>query len=155
MDALERTITLPDAPALVIGAREAVIVSPSGEVETVSRAAAAKRAEATPMLYCYGLSVRRKLNVKRLAGFDAMELFAFTRPADFVLPTPLGLARATGLATESEIDIASEDLALLIVRAAHRLLDDLTRLQDPARKEARKIAITMARSGWSCCSAWR
>ena len=77
---VDRAARLHDAPALVLGAREAVIVAPSGEVETLTLAHASRRVGSDPHLYCHGLSVRRKLGLKRLPGYDAMELFAFARP---------------------------------------------------------------------------
>ena len=146
---VDRAARLPDAPALVLGAREAVIVAPSGEVETLTLAHAARKVGSDPYLYCYGTAVRRKLGLKRLPGYDALELFAFTRPADFILPTPLGLAHAMGLVGSTEPHGPPEDTALLIVRAAHRLLEDLTRLDGRPREVARRIAATMARAGWS------
>ncbi len=144
-----RTVQLPDAPALVLGAREGVIVSPAGEVETLPVKALARRAESERFLYCYGTSVRRKLAIKRLAGYDVLELFAFTRPAAFVLPTPLGLARGMDLVSDTQRSFSPEDTALLVVRAGHRLLEELTRLQGQARNEAGRIATTMARAGWA------
>ena len=144
----DRAAVLPDVPVLVTGAREAVLVTPAGEVDTMSLAAAGRKVASEPALFCYATAVRRKLGIKRAVGYDALELFAFTRPANFILPTPLGLAHAMDLADHRDHGLAPEDTALLIVRSAHRLLEDLTRLDGHARSQAARIATTMTRAGW-------
>ena len=73
-----------------------------------------------------------------------MELFAFVRPARFVLPTPSGLAQQLGLARPQQ----GEDMAALLPQIAFILLDELASTPDPARTEAGRIATMMTAGGW-------
>ena len=41
--------------------------------------------------------VAQRLGYPELSGLDLLELFAFVHPAQFMVPTPMGLARALGL----------------------------------------------------------
>ncbi len=61
--------------------------------------------------------------------FDALELFAFVRPAQFCAPSAAGLARALGLA---EAESGCEALALSMQAAAAKLLAELAAAPVPA-----------------------
>ncbi|MFN5616881.1 MAG: ATP-dependent DNA helicase, partial [Brevundimonas sp.] len=76
--------------------------------------------------------------------FDALELFAFVRPATFCAPSPTGLALAVGLAEPA----GPEAQALALREAAGLLLDELTGPDYPAREAAFTLNETLARAGW-------
>ena len=90
-----RNIPAFAAPVLVAGARGAVWLGVDGAAEALDHAAAAGRAQAgPPPVVCHGPVTARKLKGPPFAALDALELFAFVRPAAFCLPTPRGLAAA-------------------------------------------------------------
>ncbi len=73
----------------------------------VGRGEAISRAADTPMIMLNAPMVAQRLGYAELSGLDVLELFAFLRPARFMVPTPKGLADVTGLVQpESEADVA-------------------------------------------------
>ena len=132
----------PNAPALVTGVHEAVWVSEAGEAETLSLEAAAERVrrEAAPIV-CHSRSVARRLRLTAIDAYDLLELFAFTRPARFCVPTPRGLAQALLLPPPRSRD---EEAASLFAAAGALLAD----LNASPGQDAIGIAWTMARGGW-------
>jgi len=134
-------IVLPAAPALVAGPAEAVWLSLDGEVESLSRAEAGRRAKAAPPLLCHARATAARLGVPAFAALDLLELYAFVRPANFCLPTPRGLAVALGLPAPKGL----ESQTLTLLAAAKALLAELAKSGDG---EARAIAATMAKGGW-------
>ena len=74
----------------------------------VGRGEAIRIAAETPVILLNAPLVGQRLGYGELSGLDLLELFAFLRPAQFMPPTPRGLARACGLALpDSEADIAT------------------------------------------------
>ncbi|MBI1207527.1 MAG: ATP-dependent DNA helicase [Azospirillum sp.] len=138
-------LTLSEVPVLIASARQAAMLSPDGELETLTLDQAAQRARNRPPLVCHTRALARRLGIERFAAYDVLELFAFVRPARFCLPTPLGLAEA--LDQTPPADLEAETLTLQ--RAAHRLLGELHR---PSREDERcdpaAIAWTMGLAGW-------
>ncbi len=135
-------LLLPNAPALVAGVRQAAWLSPEGEIESLSLADSAKRlAPETPPLVCHAKATAARLRVAPFAAFDVLELFAFVRPARFVLPTPRGLAQALGLALPGTQEREAESL----MASAGALLAELA---DGSDGTAHKIAAAMASGGW-------
>ena len=76
---------------------------------------------------------------------DALELFAFVRPARFCAPSPTGLALALGRAEPK----GAEAQASVLREAVGDLLNELADPAYPAREEAYTLALTMERAGWS------
>jgi ATP-dependent DNA helicase DinG len=141
--AVAHSIALPAAPALVVGTAKAAWLSPDGEIETLALHAAAGRARTTPPFLCHAKAVARRLNIPVFPAYDVLELYAFTRPALFCLPTPRGLARALDLAPPGS---GIEAEAASLIAAAEALLQELSLARDP---EARGIAQAMERGGWA------
>ena len=143
-----RHILLPDTPVLVAGRRDAVWLTPDGEIETLTLAeAGARAAQATPMV-CHLPATARRLGVDRFRAYDLLELFAFAAPAQTTLPTPHGLAAALGLTPPQ----GPEDSALILAEAARALLERLAATGGPAgtaSESAAAIAAAMARFGWA------
>jgi len=136
-------IILPDAPALATGLSGAAWLDPTGEIEELTLAAAAKRInEGVRPLLCHGPATAKRLSLKRFAAFDILELFAFVRPLDFCVPTPRGLGEALGL----EVGHRSADAAFALVRAAQTLLQMLA---EGDERDVRPVAWAMAQGGWA------
>jgi ATP-dependent DNA helicase DinG len=64
----------------------------------VGRGEAIRLAADTPLLLLNAPLIGQRLGHPELSGLDLLELYAFTRPASFAVPTPRGLARALDLA---------------------------------------------------------
>jgi len=140
----DHAVRVPDVPALAVSPRAAVLVHPDGTLdEGEPRPLGRRAAEARPLL-CHGPAVAARLGRDPFPAHDLLELFAFVHPARFVLPTPGGLAEALGLPAPVTLDAQ----ALVLPRAAHRLLDRLTRLDARQQRDARILAWAMARGGW-------
>ncbi len=76
------------------------------------------------------------------ALYDVLELFAFVRPGQPIIPNPLGLARALGLALPHSPDMQAETLGT----AAALLLGDLAALKRP--EALRPLAMMLLQAGW-------
>ncbi|MGH6876974.1 MAG: ATP-dependent DNA helicase [Rhizomicrobium sp.] len=76
--------------------------------------------------------------------FDVLELFAFVRPATPLVPSALGVARATGLSMASSPDAPARALS----EAANCLLQQLRELPEAERARLRPLANLLAGAGW-------
>ena len=136
-----RPVLVPHAPVLVAGFREVVWLTPEGEIEALSPAEAARRAQVdTPML-CHAVATARRLDAPGFVALDLLELFAFVRPARFCVPTPRGLAEALGLPRP----VRPVEACVTLATAARALLQALGQETDI---EARAVAEAMDRGGW-------
>lgn len=63
----------------------------------ISKGEAIARAAETPLIMLNAPLVAQRLGYPELSGLDLLELFAFVHPAQFMVPTPMGLARALKL----------------------------------------------------------
>jgi len=77
--------------------------------------------------------------------FDALELFAFVRPAQFCAPSAAGLALALGLAEPRGAAAQAEALGAV----CRQLLAELAERPWPNREEALALAETLGRAGWA------
>ncbi|WP_188056467.1 ATP-dependent DNA helicase [Sphingosinithalassobacter sp. CS137] len=83
------------------------IATPDGETRVAGRGEAIRLAADTPVLLLNAPLVGQRLGHPELSGLDLLELFAFLRPARFMVPTPKGLARAVDLSPpETDADVA-------------------------------------------------
>jgi ATP-dependent DNA helicase DinG len=102
-----------------------------------------------PVIVCHaGLTARRlDLQPPMRSGdlLDALELFAFVRPAQFCAPSAAGLAQALGLPEPKGVAAQAQTLR----RACADLLAELATTPRPSREEALALAETMARVHWS------
>lgn len=134
----------PNAPVMVVGLRHVVFLSPDGEIEELPHGAAAKRARATRPILVHTPACARRLKIDPFAAHDLLELFAFVRPAQFCVPTPRGIALATGQKPADDLIGQAEALA----EAMKRLLQELATLHRNKRGPALAIAWPMARGHW-------
>lgn len=79
-------------PGVLPVARGFLWRAPDGRLTTLSRQEALERVGAQPVLTCHARALARRLGVPGIIAFDVLELFAFTRPARFAVPTVRGLA---------------------------------------------------------------
>ncbi|WP_372765132.1 ATP-dependent DNA helicase [Phenylobacterium sp.] len=77
--------------------------------------------------------------------FDALELFAFVRPAQFCAPSAAGLALALGMPEPKGAAAQAQTL----LAACRLLLEELALSPQPTREEALAVAETLARAGWA------
>jgi ATP-dependent DNA helicase DinG len=153
------TPVLDLAPALVVlpGARAAV-ADGAGEKD-LRPPYARELLEHGPVLVAHAGMTARRLGMNSPARsrsiFDALELFAFVRPAKFTAPSAAGLAQAVGL--EEPKGAAAQATALRQVCAL--LLAELGAQPWPSREEALALAETLERAGWAwgvaCIAALR
>jgi ATP-dependent DNA helicase DinG len=146
-------VSLDLAPALVVlpGPRAAIADAAGGQM--VRAPDARDLFERGPVLLAHAGMTARRLGVHvppRNPGiFDALELFAFVRPARFCAPSAAGLAQALGLPEPKGAAAQAQALR----EACRLLLAELAAAPEPSREEALAIAETLARAGWAWGSA--
>ncbi|MFA7429493.1 MAG: ATP-dependent DNA helicase [Rhodospirillaceae bacterium] len=141
----DRRILVPPVPVLVAGLRDAVILTPDGELARLDPRNAARRARAERPMVVHLPATTARLGNAAFAGHDILELYAFIRPARFCLPTARGVV--AGMALPVPVD--DESLCLALVEVVRRLLAELTALSRKDTAHARSAAWAMARGGWA------
>ena len=132
----------PRPPVLVAGPRGHLWLSPDGEADSPAAGELVRRLAAERPLVCHRPSLRRRLGLPAFAAFDLLELWAFLRPAQLLVPSPTGLALRLGLAAPAGLEAE----ALVLLTAAGRLLGEA--LRTPHRRQALALAVQLARVGW-------
>jgi ATP-dependent DNA helicase DinG len=105
-------------PALHASHSGVWIVRAGEEPRAIGRGEAIRTAADTPVILLNAPLVAQRLGYGELSGLDLLELYAFVHPARFMVPTPKGLAAATGLAEPAD----DAGIARLLLDAAERLL---------------------------------
>ncbi len=95
---------------------------------------------AIPHLVCNRAMVARRLGLADLAAYDLLELFAFVRPATFVLPTLDGVAGHLGIMQGEPAD--------RLRLAAAKLISELQETDPQSLTGAREEASFMAQGRW-------
>ena len=146
--AVNRSIQLPYAPAIVVGHGRTAILTPDGELLSVPtpEAAAILRDMAPPLLVHAPASFRR-LGIRPGPAYDLLELFAFVYPARSAAPTVRGLANALdrsvdGKGLEAEVPLLWE-LADTMLRHLQQARETLL------NRDAGGLASYMGKQGWS------
>jgi ATP-dependent DNA helicase DinG len=134
-----------ELPALALAGGSAALALPSGETRLLEPQEARSELAKGDVLVCHALFLAQRTGLRLSKPlFDVLELFAFVRPAEACLPSPLGLARALNLPEPQ----TAEDSARTLHRATATLFDGLLALSSDERERARKTAAAMTRSGW-------
>src|SRR5580658_9833305 len=137
------------AAALVVLPGPRAGIADGGGARDVRAPEARDLFEAGPVLVAHAGMTARRLGMnpppRSARIFDALELFAFVRPAVFCAPSAAGLALALGL---PEPKGAAEQAASLRETAA-RLLAELAQRPTPSREEALAVAETLGRASWA------
>ncbi|GAA0458868.1 MULTISPECIES: ATP-dependent DNA helicase [Sphingomonas] len=124
------------------------VATPDGEVRGISRGEAIRLAADTPTLVLNAPLVAQRLGYTELSGLDLLELFAFLRPARFMVPTPKGLAAVTGLPVpESDAAVAP------FLRDAAAALLAVMEGEWPEREGAWHAAQSLFRLRWTWAPA--
>ncbi len=142
-------VAVPAASALAAGVAHAALLSPEGEIVELRLADAASHALAEATIVVHGPATARRLGLDRLVCYDALELFAFVRPATFCLPTIRGLAHALGLAVPHGLAAEATSLHEIVGRLLGELAEPLVARNADTVNAAR----AMARGGWRWGSA--
>ena len=109
--------------------------------------------ERGPVLMAHAALTARRLGLpappRSRELFDALELYAFVRPARFCAPSAVGLAQALGLPEPK----GPPDQAQALQAACRQLLAELAEAPWPSREEALALAETLGRAGWAWAGA--
>jgi ATP-dependent DNA helicase DinG len=133
-----------DLPYPALHASHAGIwIATADETRAVSRGEAIRLAADTPMLVLNAPLIGQRLGYADLSGLDLLELFAFLHPAQFMVPTPKGLARAAGLPVP-----ATDDAVAPFLREAAARLIAATAGDWPEREGAWTSVQALARARW-------
>ncbi len=143
------TPALELAPALVVLPGPRAGVADGAGARALSPAEAERLALRAPVVVAHAALTARRLGLQAPPRsrdiFDALELFAFVRPAQFCAPSAAGLALALGLA---EPKGAAAQAGALVV-ACRLLLAELAERPWPNREDALALAETLGRAGWA------
>ncbi|MFW2850887.1 ATP-dependent DNA helicase [Sphingomonas sp. TX0543] len=118
-------------------------IAHDGETRAIGRGEAIRIAADTPVVLLNAPLIGQRLGYAELSGLDLLELFAFLKPAQFMVPTPKGLAAVTGLKMPAD----ESAVAPFLLAAAKRLLA----IPDgdwPEREGAWTAAQTLFRLRW-------
>ncbi len=148
--AANSTDALSGPPAVVAGARRALVLGRDGAAHEMSHAQAAATLDAdAPPIVCHRPSLARRLGIGPFAARDILELIAFARPARTCLPTVNGVADALGLNRPAGLEASARVLAT----ATQTLLGELAALDGRDREDAVSCARAMERGGWAWARA--
>jgi ATP-dependent DNA helicase DinG len=151
MNALTPALDL--APALVVLPGPRAAVADGAGARELRRPEAEALALRSPVIVAHAALTARRLGLQSPPRskdiFDALELFAFVRPAQFCAPSAAGLALALGLAEPKGAAAQAEALG----GCCRLLLEELGARPWPTREEALATAETLARAGWSWAAA--
>jgi len=123
------------------------IASPAGDVRSVSKGDAVSLAAETPVIMLNAPLVAQRLGYPDLNGLDLLELFAFVHPAQFMVPTPKGLADVLDIAQSFQSGDGAE-VPRLYLAAAQKLLSSLDDSDWPQREGAWNSAQALMRLRW-------
>jgi len=114
------------------------------QVQEIGKGEAITRVAESPHILLNAPLTGQRLGYPELSGLDLLELFAFIHPAQFMVPTPAGLAKALSLSPAKE----DGDIARLLHEAAGHLLHGLQDLQWQEREGAWSSAQALYRLRW-------
>ncbi|WP_083550515.1 ATP-dependent DNA helicase [Sphingorhabdus lutea] len=108
----------------------------------------------TPTIMLNTPAIAQRLGYADINGLDILELFAFIHPAQFMVPTPRGLARKLDLLPnnietgEVEEHINDDDIAPLLLKSAQKLLSTLQNPKWAERDGSWNSAQSLSRLKW-------
>jgi len=137
------------APALVVLPGPRAAVCDGVGARSLSSSEARSLALNAPVVVAHAGLTARRLELQPPARsphiFDALELFAFVRPAQFCAPSAVGLARALGRPEPKGVEAQAEALR----DACGVLLAEVGETPWPTREDALATAETLQRAGWA------
>ncbi|HEX3945926.1 MAG TPA: ATP-dependent DNA helicase [Rhizomicrobium sp.] len=136
---------IDEVPGLFPAAGGALLALPSGETRGIGADDARALFRSGDVLVAHAIFVAGRLKVApNRPVFDALELFAFVRPTQPCVPSPLGLARALML----PLPDCAEASARTLHSAARALLNELRALPARERERLQPLASSMLKAGW-------
>ncbi|WP_421993597.1 ATP-dependent DNA helicase [Roseococcus sp.] len=143
MASIRPRLLMPEVPALVASHGRATLLTPDGEVLTLTGSHIAEAlGEYPPPLLVHAPATARRLDLPRfLDAFDLLELFAFALPAHHAAPTPRGLALALDLPAPEDDEAAAALLPEIASRLLRALADEAN---SPSGREAAGMAAQLA-----------
>ena len=151
MNALSSSLDL--APALVVLPGPKAAIADGAGARPVRAPEARDLMESGSALVAHAALTARRLGLSAPPRsrdlFDALELYAFVRPARFAAPSAVGLAQALGLPEP----LTPADQASTLQTACRQLLAEVAEHPWPTREEALALAETMGRAGWAWAPA--
>ena len=151
MNAISPALDL--APALVVLPGPRAGVADGAGARELTPAEAERLALRAPVVVAHAALTARRLGLQAPPRsrdiFDALELFAFVRPAQFCAPSAAGLALALGLPEPRGAAAQAGALA----DACRLLLAEVGEKPWPTREDALALAETLGRAGWAWGSA--
>ena len=143
------TIARAELPALVVQPGPRAGVADDADARPLAPAAARTLFQREPVLVAHASLTAKRLGlsapVRSADLHDALELYAFIRPAQACAPSAVGLARALGL-TEPK---GPEAQAQTLREVAAAMLDELATAPTPSHEEALAVGLTLQRAGWA------
>lgn len=115
---------------------------------SIGRGEAVRIAADTPVILLNAPLTAQRLGYPDLSGLDLLELFAFLRPARFMVPTPRGVARALGIA-----EPADDAAVAPFLRDAAEAMLAIAETDWPEREGAWHAAQSLAKLRWSWAPA--
>ena len=137
-------MSLSALPALAVTHAGAWAAWAGQPARALTRGEAVRLAADTPTLMVNAPLVAARLGQPQLAGLDLLELWAFMRPARFVVPSVAGLAAALGMVAPA----GGADEAVLLMAMAQRLLLELDQPGWSYGAGAWDTARALQRAGW-------
>ena len=142
---LKSSIRIPDQPIFVTGFNSCKWLNLGCEVESISLEVARSRlSDDVIPIVCHAPTAARRLQTAPFPTLDVLELFAFVHPAKFLLPTPIGIAEALGLALPNSLESAPASLADSVLA----LLNELHQMPS-INEDVTAIATAMTSANWS------
>ncbi len=142
-----QSVILPAIPALH-ASHSGVWIADGQGTRAVGRGQAIARVAETPHLILNAPLVAQRLGYPELSGLDLLELFAFVRPAQFVVPTMNGLAGALRLVPPGDEGAG----AAFLIEAATALIAQLGMKDWPEREGAWASLQSLGRLRWGWAS---
>ena len=136
-DSLDQLVALVPAPPGAAAHRP-------GKTARIGQTEARNLFQGGNVLVAHAVFVAGRLKAAPTPLFDVLELFAFARPGQPFVPSPLGLARILGLGFPKTPEEAAEALHPI----ARALLEELAALPQAARENLAPLVATMGRAGW-------
>jgi ATP-dependent DNA helicase DinG len=136
---------LANIPSLIPAAGGALICDANGATRRIGMEEARKRFRSGDVILAHTAFVSGRLRTPPQGPlYDAMELFAFVRPAQPCVPSPMGLARALGF----DWPTTPEESAETLHAAVWKLLAELEALSEKERIAVRPLVYNLKRAGW-------
>lgn len=132
---------VPDIPVMTSRYRKAVILTTDGEIIEQTGNGIKSHIALAPLV-CHMPTTAAKLGVEPFISFDILELFAFTYPARFIVPSIYGLADFFSFQRPK----TAEDEVILLQAACEKMLRDI--FEDHIHQTAEACNILLAMREW-------